>query len=127
MKLVRPEEHSGDLSGWFSQRMGTPVVSSVLIEVELLRATRRSAPARVAHALEVLRGIAMVTLSPSVIARAVAYLDPWLRSIDAIHLAAAEHVAFVARQPLEAFVGYDERLLNAARQANIRVAAPGLS
>jgi hypothetical protein len=48
MKLVRSEAHSDDLSRWFRERLGIPVLSSVLIEVELVRATRRSAPDKVA-------------------------------------------------------------------------------
>lgn len=103
------------------------MLSSVLIEVELVRATRKSAPERVATAVEVLRGIGVVTVSPAVIARAVAYTDPGLRSLDAIHLATAEHIVSVTHEALEAFVAYDERLLTAARQVGLRVAAPGLA
>jgi hypothetical protein len=67
MKLVRPEAHSDHLSLWFNQRRQIPVLSSVLIEVELVRATRRSAPERLGRATEVLRGIGVVTLSAEVI------------------------------------------------------------
>lgn len=127
MKLVRPEAHSDALSRWFSTRLRTPVLSSVLIEVELMRATRKSAPERVAKAAEVLRGVGVVTVSPAVIARAAAYTDPGLRSLDAIHLATAEHIASVTHEALEAFVAYDERLLAAARQVGLWVACPGVT
>lgn len=127
VKLVRPEAHSDDLSRWFSQRLGTPVLSSVLIEVELMRATRRSAPEWTARAGDLLRAIGVVTVSPSVIARAAAYTDPDLCSLDAIHLATAEHVVSATHETLTAFVAYDERLLAAARQVGLPVAAPGMS
>ena len=127
MKLIRPEAHSGNLSRWFRERLGIPVISSVLIEVELIRATWRSAPDRASRAADVLRGIGVVTLSPSVVARAAGYANPDLRSLDAIHLATAEHVVSVTRRPLEAFIAYDERLLLAALQAGIPAIAPGLS
>jgi hypothetical protein len=127
MKLVRPEAHSADLSRWLDDRPGAPVVSSVLIEVELLRATIRSGPARVTRAVDVLRGIGVVTLSPTVIARAVGYVDPDLRSLDAIHLATAEHVASTTNEALDAFLAYDERLLAAARKIGLTVAVPGVS
>ncbi len=103
------------------------MVASVLIEVELMRATRRTAPERLARASDVLRGIGVVTLSPSVITRAAGYDDRDLRSLDAIHLATAEHVVSVAHEVLEAFVAYDERLLAAARAIGLPVAAPGLA
>jgi hypothetical protein len=127
MKLVRPEAHSAALSRWLDDRPGTPVVSSVLIEVELLRATIRSGSARVTRAADVLRGIGVVTLSPAVIARAVGYVDSDLRSLDAIHLATAEHVVSTTNEALDAFLAYDERLLAAARKIGLTVAVPGVS
>ncbi len=127
MKLVRREAHSVELSLWLEQRSEVRVLSSVLIEVELLRATRRSAPERADRAIEVLRGIGAVTVSPSVIARASAYEDSDLRSLDAIHVATAEHVVSVTHEVLEAFVAYDERLLVAASRVGLRVAAPGVT
>ena len=127
MKLTRPDAHSRDLSPWFGQRPGIPVLSSVLIEVELLRATGRSAPDRVARAAGVLRGIGVVTLSPAIVARAAGYPDPDLRSLDAVHLATAEHVVLVTQEAIAAFVAYDEHLLAAARRARLPVVAPGLS
>lgn len=125
MKLVRPEAHSIDLSSWLRDRLDIGVLSSVLIEVELMRATRRSSPDRLGRALDVLLGIGVVTVSPAVIARAAAYADPELRSLDSIHLATAEHLLTVTREPLHAFVAYDERLLGAARGRGLAVAAPG--
>lgn len=125
VKLVRPEPCSVELTDWLGGRQGSPVLSSVLIEVELVRATRRSAPDRLGRAAEVLRGVGVVTVSPAVVARAAGYADPLLRSLDALHVATAEHVQEVAREPLEAFVAYDERLLAAARAVGLPVTAPG--
>jgi hypothetical protein len=102
------------------------VLSSVLIEVELVRATRRSAPDRADRVAEVLSGIGVVTMSPAVIARAAGYPAPLLRSLDAIHLATAEHIVAVTHRELEAFVAYDERLLDAARRIGLPAEAPGL-
>ncbi len=73
-----------------------------------------------------LGGLGTVALSAGVVARAAAYPDPDLRSLDAIHLATAEHVAAVTDEVLEAFVAYDRRLLAAARQCGLRVASPGM-
>ena len=126
MKLVRPEAQSADLSRWLRKRHGIPVVSSLLIEVELLRATRRRAPQSEARALEVLSGVGVVAVSHSVIARAAGYKNPDLRSLDAIHLATAEHVVDVSGETLEALVAYDDRLLAAAQQVGLRVVAPGM-
>lgn len=125
MKLVRPEVHSNDLSDWLRERSHSAVLSSVLIEVELMRATRRSAPERLGRAAEVLRGIGAVTLSPPVVTRASEYSDANLRSLDAIHLATAERVVTVTREQLDAFIAYDDRLLAAARAVGLPAVAPG--
>jgi hypothetical protein len=53
-------------------------------------------------------------------ARAAAYTDPLLRSLDAIHLATAEEV----RADLVALVTYDERLAAAAKELGLPVEAP---
>jgi len=62
----------------------------VLIELELLRATRRSEPQGVARTARVLD---VGTLSPTVIARAAGSMDGELQLLDAIHLATAEHIS----------------------------------
>jgi predicted nucleic acid-binding protein len=127
MKLVRAESFSHDLSAWLHRRADASIFSSVLIEIELIRATRRSAPDLLDRAGEVLRGIGVVTLSPAVVARAAGYVDQNLRSVDAIHLATAEHVATVSGQPLDSFVAYDDRLLGAAREVGLPTASPGVA
>ena len=125
MKLVRSEVQSNDLSAWLRERGQSAVLSSVLIEVELIRATRRSAPEQLHRAAEILRGIGVVTLSPAVVSRASAYTDANLRSLDAIHLATAEHVLTLTRERLDAFVAYDDRLLAAAQSVGLPTVAPG--
>lgn len=127
MKLVRPELHSAELSNWLRERRHIAVLSSVLIEIELMRATRRSAPEKLHRATEVLRGIGVVTLSPAVVSRAAAYTDVNLRSLDAIHLATAEHVITMTSEQWDGFVAYDDRLLAAARSLGMPAVAPGTS
>lgn len=126
MKLVRPEEHSAALSRWIGERPGMAVLSSVLINVELSRATHRSAPDQLMRSVEVLRGVGTVSLSASVTVKAAGYPDAELRSLDAIHLATAQHVVSVTGHELEGFLAYDTRLLAAAERVGLPVAAPGL-
>lgn len=125
MKLVRAEAHSHDLSAWLAATSETAVLSSVLVEIELIRATRRSAPNQLDRAAAVLRGIGVVTLSPPIVARASAYAGANLRSPDAIHLAAAEHLVASTRATLDAFVAYDDRLLAAANHLGLPTLTPG--
>ena len=126
MKLVRPELHSAELSRWVDGMATRSFVSSVLIEVELIRATRRIDPGRLDRAVDVLAGIGIVTLSSPVVERAAGYGEPGLRSLDAVHLATAEHVAQATDGALRAFLAFDERLLAAARNIGLPTVAPGL-
>ncbi len=126
VKLVRPEVHSAELSRWVDEAATGTFVSSVLIEVELIRATRRFDQGRLDRAVDVLAGIGIITLSSAVVERASRYRDPGLRSLDAIHLATAEHVAQATNGSLRAFLAFDERLLAAARNIGLPAAAPGL-
>ena len=126
VKLVRRETQSEELSLWIRGQLSPHFVSSVIIEVELPRATRRSAPTDLARAGEVLDGIGIVTLSPAIVARAAGFDERELRSLDAIHLATAEHVANTAKSEFLGFLGYDVRLLEAARKVGLPVLAPGL-
>jgi predicted nucleic acid-binding protein len=127
MKLVREEAFSGDLSRWLAAQRGATILSSVLIEVELIRATRRSAPEQLGRASEVLAGIATVKLVDPVVGRAAGFQESDLRSHDAIHLATAHYVESTAAEALEWFVAYDERLRSAARQKGLTCVAPGVS
>ena len=126
MKLVRPELHSAELSRWIDGMETRSFVSSVLIEVELMRATRRIDPGRLDRAVDVLAGIGIVTLSSAVVERAAGYGEPGIRSLDAVHLATAEHVAQATDGALRAFLAFDERLLAAARNLGLPTVAPGL-
>lgn len=124
-KLVRLETHSAALVAWLRVAGRGPVVSSVLLEVELPRAIRRSAPDRLDRVPAVLAQVGLVPLSADVVRAAAAYSDPYLRSLDAVHLASAALVA-AATPAFVGLVAYDVRLLDAATGLGIPVAAPGL-
>ncbi len=106
--------------------MDVDFVSSVLIEVELPRAIRRRDSMGLGRVGEILDGIGVVTLSSVVVTRAAGYDEPALRSLDAIHLATAEHVANVASKEFIGFLAYDTRLLDAARNIGLPLLSPGL-
>jgi predicted nucleic acid-binding protein len=56
------------------------------------------------------------------LASAAAWVEPAsIRSLDAIHLAAAQRLEV----GLEALVTYDRRMVDAAQMAGLRVASPG--
>jgi predicted nucleic acid-binding protein len=122
VKLVRREVESDALVDWLAEHSEELLVCSVLAEVELPRALRRTEPALLAAVPGVLGRIAAYEIDELVRTTAAAYQDPLIRSLDAIHLATAD---VVLGDDLTAFVSYDVRLLAAAKDLGLPVAAPG--
>jgi uncharacterized protein len=121
VKLVHAEAESQALRDWLSERAETGWVSSVLAEIETFRALARHSPAAISRLPAVLDLIDLIGLDAGIRLRAQAVIPPSVRSLDAIHLATAEHVG----RRLTAFVTYDKRLADAARAAGLPVSGPG--
>jgi len=119
VKLVVAERDTAALTAWLADH-DDEVVSSDLLRTELLRATRRGAPHAMPRARAVLDSLTVLTVPTSTFERA-ADLDPdLLRSLDAVHLAAALELG----DELDGLVTYDDRLADAARVHGITVIAP---
>jgi predicted nucleic acid-binding protein len=107
---------------------GADLVSSDLVLTEIPRALHRAAAgdpslsldALLQRARELIDALALLPLDPPLLAGAGALAEPLLRSLDAIHVAAA-----VSLHPIDAFVTYDERQAAAARLVGLRTVAPG--
>ena len=125
VKLVRQEEHSAALVGWLNSHADAPLVASALVEVEVPRALRRSAPAGLVGVPAVLSRLFRLEIDATVRAIAAAHPEPSLRSLDAIHLATAQLLASEAGAELIAFVTYDQRLRACVAGVGLPVAAPG--
>ena len=120
VKLVVAERDTAALIAWIADRKDD-VVSSDLLRTELLRATRRGASHAMPRARAVLDSLTLLTLPTSTFERA-ADLDPdLLRSLDALHLAAALELG----DDLDGLVTFDDRLARAARLHGVTVTAPG--
>jgi uncharacterized protein len=95
--------------------------SSTLLRTETMRALRRSGNAgQVPAARRLLRGVRMVRMDEPLLDRA-ADLEPGeLRTLDAIHLAAALEIG----QDLGVMIAYDIRLKAAAQAYGLAVESP---
>ncbi len=124
VKLVREEDETRALVTWLNERAGQRLVASVLVEVEVPRALRRSQPGVLGAVAATLARIDRIELDAAVRATAAAYVDPLLRSLDAIHLATAD-LLVASGKDVSAFVTYDKRLAEVARACSFSVVAPG--
>jgi predicted nucleic acid-binding protein len=95
-------------------------VSCTLARTEVVRAVRHLGPRAIARARQVVQRIDLVRLDDGLLDAAGALDTGVLRSLDAIHLAAALTVA----AQLEALVTYDAQMADAARLLGLSVAAP---
>jgi predicted nucleic acid-binding protein len=126
VKMVREEDETEQLITWLSGHADAELVSSALVEVEVPRTLRRSQPAVLGAVAAMLGRVSRVDIDAAVRATAGAYMDPMLRSLDAIHLATAD-LLVAAGATVTAFVTYDKRLAAAAADAGLNVVAPGAS
>lgn len=119
VKLVVEEPDSAALRTWIEGN-NSELFSSDLLRTEGLRAARRHSVEALAETRQRLDAITIVAISTDVYERA-AELDPLiLRSLDALHLAAALTVA----GELEGIVTYDDRLAVAASLHGVAVVSP---
>ena len=90
------EPESVELEAWLGSQTEPVLISSVLARAEVVRAVARTDPDAVHLAVDLLAAVAVVELDVS-LADTAAQLDPTdLRSLDALHLAAALRVPAVA-------------------------------
>ncbi len=123
VKLVTEESESEALRNYIEN---ANIVSCELALTEIPRAIRRIAAddpqlldTLLAQADELIGALALVPLDQSLLLAAGALSEPFLRALDAIHVAAATDVS-----PIDAFISYDERQGAAARLAGLRTVSP---
>jgi predicted nucleic acid-binding protein len=124
VKLVRDEPESDALDRYLD---GADIISSEIAIVELMRAARRAplvdprldGELLAQGSAELLESVALLPVERDVLLRAAGLEEPFLRALDAIHIASA-----LVLDELDAFVSYDERQSAAARIAGLRTTAP---
>ena len=120
VKLVHAEAGSRALRDWLGDRSSLGWVSSVLVEVETVRALARYAPAAIGRLPLIFDLMLLVGISPEVRALAQRVMPSAVRTLDAIHLATAVRIS----DQLTSFVTYDRRLAGAATAAGLTVDSP---
>ena len=118
VKLVKDEAESAALDAALAA--WPRLSSSTLLEVEGLRAARRTHPVAYDTATTLLGGMELIEIDAEIRRAAVALRDPGVRSLDAIHLATALSLG----ERCGAFFAYDERLIAAARAHGLTVTVP---
>lgn len=118
VKLVVAEPESAALRRYVRRRR--PLVSSALARAEVGRALLPLGEQAIRRGQEVLARLELIRISDRVLAAASQLLPAELRTLDAIHLAAAHQLG----SDLARIVTYDERLRAAAEATGSSVAAP---
>ncbi|CAB4743670.1 unannotated protein [freshwater metagenome] len=115
LKLVVEERESEALVRWLDEH--PEIVGTLLVETEVRRAARRMAVPQSA-VTEMLEGVTLHDVTPGTFREAGALPGDHLRSLDALHLAAA------LRLGCRTVVTYDARMAEAARELGFDVVAP---
>lgn len=134
LKLIRADQDSEALGDFVDTRPEARWFSSELARAELVRTVRRvnhdsrgqlvdgdRLRAELGYVESLWERLDLIAVSTRVLHEAAAIEQPFLRTLDAIHLAAATSM----RRSLSAFVTYDKKLATAAQQAGLPVLSPG--
>lgn len=135
LKLIRTDAQSEALSAFIDARPETRWFSSEVARTELVRTVRRinhddrgrliddvRLNTELGYAERICAQIDLIAVSTRVLSEAAAIEQPFLRTLDAIHLAAATSL----RSGLSAFVTYDKRLAGAAHELGLPALSPAL-
>jgi predicted nucleic acid-binding protein len=120
VKLVVAEDESRSLQSFLNDHTDDGLFSSALARTELIRAVAPNGPNAVAAAKHLLSSLDLVVLSRQLLDDAGVLQPLRLRSLDTIHLVAAQR----AGDTLQAVVTYDARMIAAAVELGLRVASP---
>lgn len=119
VKLLHREAETPALRSWLAAREA-PAVSSDLLRTEAVRVARRLGPVPLRRCRELLATIGLIRVDVAVF-EAAGELDPAvLRSLDAVHLAAA----LALGDDLAGVVTYDRTMQAAAATLGLAVCAP---
>jgi predicted nucleic acid-binding protein len=118
VKLVVRENESAALRAFMRRRAGS--TSCGLARVEVVRAVRHQGAAAVGRARLVVDRFDLVRIDDALLDAAALLPVERLRSLDAIHLAAAQRLG----RDLSVLVSYDERMLAAAGELGIPTTSP---
>jgi len=120
VKLMVREDETSALEADLAARDG--LVTSRLAEVERRRAAERAGSRRLLQRVsDVFDAVYLLDLTAPVLEHAARLRPSSVRSLDAIHIAAA---ISVGDRELE-LITYDDRMAEAARASGLRVAQPG--
>lgn len=120
VKLVVAQDESQSLRFFLSERVEDSLFSAALARTELIRAVAPNGAQAIADARDLLSGLDTVVLTRQLLDDAGTLLPLRLRSLDAIHLVAAQR----AGDTLRAVMTYDARMLSAAADLGIPTASP---
>lgn len=118
VKTVVAEAESAALGRWLQPERR--LVSCDLIRVEAVRAVRSADPEAVPDARRAIATLTLLGLDRDLLATAADLEPPLLRSLDALHLAAALRLG----PDLAGVLTYDQRMADGARALGLTVVAP---
>lgn len=118
VKLVIKESESTALRRHLASRHHR--TSSEIAQVEVVRAVRKHGPEAVVRAKLMLEKVKLLTLDSEMLNDAADLGPPTLRSLDAIHLAAA----MTLRDEVDELITYDRRMAEAATDLGFKTASP---
>lgn len=121
VNLVEENERSSHLRAWLDLNAHLPFATSRITEVELPRTLHRLGhPTPVERAERLLEGLMRIETDDPIRRLAARFPDPFLRSLDALHLSSAAQLG-----PKLIIVTYDKKMARAAVKTGAIAVSPG--
>lgn len=122
VNLIEENERTGPLRAWIDRHADQPFATSQLTEVELARTLHKLGhPSPVDRAERLLEGLMRVEADAVVRGVAARLPDPFLRSLDAVHISSAQQLG-----PRLMIVTYDRKMARAASHFGATAVSPGV-
>lgn len=120
-KLVVTEQQTSALRAWLGRRPSEPKVTASIGVVELQRFAARVSPQAMTAAAQLIARIDHLDLGALALLRAAQVRPPEVRTLDALHIAAASQL-----NDLTAIVTYERRMIDACVGYDLPVVSPEL-
>jgi predicted nucleic acid-binding protein len=120
VKLIWREAETPALERYLIERADDGLVSSALLAIEVRRTVLREQPSGLPRADLLLTRVGQVGITGAVVESASRLTDPFLRSLDAIHVA----TALMLGRDIEVLLSYDKRVCAAAQAHRIGTVSP---
>jgi predicted nucleic acid-binding protein len=123
LKLLFQERESAELKSWVTAESikNSGFLTSELTRLEVLGKAASTSAELLRTGQEVLAGMTIIRFKPAISDWAIEGMKLGLRTLDAIHFGTAKYLS----ADIQAFISFDQKLMEVCSKSGIRAISPG--